>query len=107
MGLAWRRSRYPFAGKAILQYHNIRMRLTIALLLVLLAPISSGWAQLSDTKALGKKSDAPVARPKDRTSGMKACPEYGAGFYRLEGSNTCIRIGGGIGTDAGTPGMRR
>ena len=83
------------------------MRLTIALLLVLLAPISSGWAQSSDTKAPGKKSDAPVARPTDRAGGMKACPEFGAGFYRLEGSNTCVRIGGGIGTDAGTPGMRR
>ena len=76
------------------------MWLTIVLL-VLLAPISSGWAQSLEAKGLGKKSDAPVARPKDRAAGMKACPEYGAGFYRLEGSSTCFRFGGGIGTDVG------
>jgi hypothetical protein len=83
------------------------MRLAIALLVLLLAPISSGSAQSWDAKALGRKSDASVARPKDRAGGMTACPEYGAGFYRLKGSDTCIRIGGGIGTDVGTTGGRR
>jgi hypothetical protein len=83
------------------------MRLTIALLILLLAPISSVQAQSSDAKALSKKPEPPVARPKkERTGGMKACPEYGAGFYRVEGSDTCIRIGGGIGSDVGTSGMR-
>ena len=85
----------------------VTRRLTIALLALALAPLSSARAQSLDTKALGKKSDPPVARPKDRAGGMKACPEYGAGFYRLEGSDTCIRIGGGIRTDAGSPGLGR
>lgn len=82
------------------------MRRTTALLLLLLASTSLGWAQsfdrkALDTKAFGKKSDVPVARPKDRAGGMKACPEYGPGFYRLEGSSTCIQIGASIGTDVG------
>lgn len=85
---------------------RIRMRSAVALLVLLLAPICSGLAQSLDTKVLGKKSDAPVARPKERTGGMKACPEYGAGFYRLEGSDTCVRIGGGIRSDVGTPSGR-
>jgi len=38
---------------------------------------------------------------------MKACPEYGAGFYRLAGSDTCVRVSGGISTDIGTSGVRR
>ena len=33
--------------------------------------------------------------------------QYGAGFYRLAGSDTCVRLGGGIGTDIGTSGTRR
>ena len=87
------------------------MRLTIALLILLLAPMFRAHAQSRDTgawdaKALSKKPEAPIAKPKDRTGGMKACPEYGAGFYRLAGSDTCIRIGGGIGSDVGTSGMR-
>lgn len=30
---------------------------------------------------------------------MKACPEYGAGFYRVDGTDACVKIGGFI--DAG------
>jgi hypothetical protein len=82
------------------------MRLTVALLALLLAPTFSAWAQSLDAKALSTRSDAPVARPKDR-AGTKACPEFGAGFYRLEGSSACIRIGGSIGADIGTSGVRR
>ena len=83
------------------------MRLTIALLILLLAPIFSAHAQSWDAKALSKKPEPPVVPPKrDRAGDMKACPEYGAGFYRLAGSDTCIRIGGGIGSDVGTSGIR-
>jgi hypothetical protein len=74
-------------------------RLVAALFLVALP--SPVFAQSWDAKALGKKPDAPAPKPKDRTGGMKACPEYGAGFYRLAGSDTCVRIGGGVASDVG------
>ncbi len=83
------------------------MRLTLALLALLMAPFSQVHAQSFDAKALGRKPEAPAPKPKDRASGMKACPEYGAGFYRLAGSDTCIRIGGGVSTDVGTSGVLR
>jgi hypothetical protein len=25
---------------------------------------------------------------------MKACPEFGAGFYRVDGTGACVKIGG-------------
>jgi hypothetical protein len=81
-------------------------RLVTTLLLVLLAPVSSALAQSWDARAANKRIEAP-AKPKDRAGGMKACPEYGAGFYRLDGSNTCVRIGGGVSTDVGVSGVRR
>jgi hypothetical protein len=82
--------------------------LFIAVLLLLqLAPTSAAIAQSYDAKALGRKSAPPAAKPKDRTSGMKACPEYGAGFYRLSGSGTCVRVGGSISIDIGTSSVRR
>jgi hypothetical protein len=84
-----------------------RMRPIITLLVLLLLPVSFAQAQSWDAKPLGKKDGVPAGKPKDRASGIKACPEYGAGFYRLDGSDTCVRIGGGIGTDVGTSGMRR
>ncbi len=36
----------------------------------------------------------PIAR-----RAMTPCSEYGAGFVRMAGSDTCVRVGGGI--DAG------
>ena len=83
------------------------MRLIIALLVLLLASIPHAHAQSWDAKALNRKPEVPAAKPKDRAGGMKACPEYGAGFYRLDGSDTCVRIGGGVGADIGTSGVRR
>jgi hypothetical protein len=60
-----------------------------------------------NTRALGDRNVAPAAKPGGRTGGMKPCPEYGAGFYRIDGSGTCARIGGSIGTDISTSGVRR
>jgi hypothetical protein len=84
---------------------KVKTRFAAALLLVALpSPI---FAQSFDAKALSRKPEAPAPKPKDRAGGMKACPEYGAGFYRLAGSDTCVRIGGGVSTDVGTSGVLR
>jgi hypothetical protein len=83
------------------------IRIIAVLALMLPAPAPVAHAQSFDAKALGRKPDAPAPKPKDRAGGMKACPEYGAGFYRLAGSDTCVRIGGGVSTDVGTSGVLR
>jgi hypothetical protein len=82
---------------------NVAIRSTAILILLLPA---SAHAQSWDAKAL-KKRDAAPATAKGSGNGMKPCPEYGAGFYRIDGSATCIRISGGIGVDVGTSGTRR
>lgn len=84
---------------------NVCASLAIILLVALAAP-GNAPAQSSNTKggdlrALGDRSAAPVKKPGGATAGMKACPEYGAGFYRLAGSDTCVRIGGGVASDVG------
>jgi Porin subfamily len=85
------------------------MRLTaLPLVAALLAQAAPVLAQSFDGKARGKKLDLPVTKPPaDRAGSMKACPEFGAGFYRLAGSDTCVRLGGGVGVDIGTSGVRR
>lgn len=82
-----------------------------ALALTLFAPAFAS-AQSADTKgvnmrALGDRNIAPVAKPGRGSDGMKPCTEYGAGFYRLAGSDTCVRLGGAIGADVSTSGGRR
>ena len=32
---------------------------------------------------------------------MNPCAEYGAGFVRIEGSSTCIKVGGSLSVGAG------
>jgi hypothetical protein len=41
--------------------------------------------------------DRPIAKPRQSTS----CAEYGAGFVRAPGSDTCVHLGGGIDVGVG------
>lgn len=63
-------------------------------------------AQQANDKNARKPNDTRTVRPAERPSGMKPCPEYGAGFYRVAGSDTCVRIGGGVGVDVGGSSFR-
>ena len=36
----------------------------------------------------------PAKKSADQQSRQKSCAEYGAGFKRVEGSNSCVKIGG-------------
>lgn len=40
----------------------------------------------------------PAAAPQ---SGTRPCPEYGAGFVRIEGSSFCVRAGGAVRAEFG------
>ena len=59
------------------------------------------------TRVLGDRNAAPATKSGGSAGSMKPCPEYGAGFYRLAGSDTCVRLGGSVGVDVGTSNMRR
>ena len=48
-------------------------------------------------------SDKPV--PLKRSN--NACAEYGAGFVRIEGTGTCMKIGGAVSVGAGMSGGSR
>ncbi|WP_420100814.1 porin [Bosea sp. (in: a-proteobacteria)] len=44
----------------------------------------------------------PYSRPAPQTAkGARPCPEYGAGYVRIEGSSTCVRLGGGVRAEFG------
>jgi Porin subfamily len=48
------------------------------------------------------KPDKPVSRllPLKRDGAANACAAYGAGFIKLEGTDTCMRIGGNVSIEA-------
>jgi hypothetical protein len=55
----------------------------------------------ADKSAPSGKSLPGKSLPVKRPTSASACAEYGAGFVRIEGTNTCIKIGGAIGIGAG------
>ena len=65
---------------------------------VVLLPSVADAEQLRLQKAdKAAVSDKPV--PLKRSS--NACAEYGAGFVKIEGTSTCMKIGGAISVGAG------
>ena len=45
--------------------------------------------------------------PLKRSNSANACAEYGAGFVKIEGTSTCVKIGGAVNVGAGVSGGSR
>jgi hypothetical protein len=45
--------------------------------------------------------DAEQSRPAAKPRPANSCADYGPGFVRIEGSDTCVKIGGSIGVGTG------
>jgi hypothetical protein len=51
-----------------------------------------------------QSSQPPKNTPKSgalRPVSSNPCAKYGAGFVKVEGSDTCVKIGGGVSVEAG------
>lgn len=75
----------------------------IALALLLTGLVTAATAQ-SIGEPLPRKA-APhesYAKPAPKPgAAARPCPEYGAGFVRMEGSSFCVRLGGGVRAEFG------
>jgi hypothetical protein len=68
------------------------------IVLALLAASSASAQQLRDDKP-DKPAKTLSLRP--AKAAANPCAEYGAGFVRVEGSSTCIKIGGSLSVGVG------
>ncbi len=57
-----------------------------------LQPVSAALAQQQSSKP-SKQATSPAAQ-KDTKRPAKPCPEYGEGFVRVEGTSSCVKVGG-------------
>lgn len=48
-----------------------------------------------------KPQNKPAALPAPKQTRSNPCAEFGPGFVQVEGSSTCVRLGGSIGVGAG------
>jgi hypothetical protein len=69
-------------------------------LIVALAVLSASSASAQQARDR-KQPDKPAASLPLRTKGANPCMEYGAGFVRVDGSSTCIKVGGTMSVGAG------
>jgi hypothetical protein len=74
------------------------MRAIFPVIVLALLSASAASAQQSRDDKPGKPAKSLPLRPK---AAANPCAEYGAGFVRIEGSSTCVKIGGSFGVGIG------
>jgi hypothetical protein len=65
-----------------------------AAIAIAVLPLSGALAQQQLRLPLGQQATSPAQKDKDSKRAAKACPEYGEGFVRGEGTSSCIKVGG-------------
>lgn len=78
-----------------------------ALAMVFAAFLSDASAQTREPRQGQSKWSTPLGSAMTANKRWRPCPHYGEGFYRLPGSDTCIKIDGSVRSDVTvTPGRR-
>jgi hypothetical protein len=73
-----------------------------AIALALLLPISSALAETSSTRKPSPSAHSGNQLPVRGAARGNPCALYGPGFVKVDGSDTCVKVGGGIDVWAGT-----
>ncbi|MDO8979417.1 MAG: hypothetical protein Q7V17_09315 [Afipia sp.] len=79
----------------------------VAMAMVSAAMASAALAQQLDPKVLRQRPhaapsyDTAKTKPLARSRPSASCAEFGPGFVRMPGSDSCMRFGGGVGIGVG------
>jgi len=74
------------------------MRILLAMVILVLPAAVAPAQQVSPHKPdKAPPSDKVLPLKRTGTAGGNSCAAFGPGFVRVEGSGTCIKIGGAIG----------
>ena len=77
------------------------MRKSLLVIVAVLLPASATFAEQARIPRSDKSATSGKMLPLKGARSANSCAEYGAGFVRVEGSNTCMKIGGAISIGAG------
>ena len=70
-------------------------------LVIVLAVLSASAASAQQSRDRKPDKPAPSVPLRAAKAASNPCAEYGPGFVRIEGSSTCMKIGGGFGVGVG------
>jgi len=76
-------------------------------MMAVLVPSAAAAAEQPRSQKSDKAVTAGRLLPLKRSNSASACAEYGAGFVKIEGTNTCMKIGGAVSVGAGVSGGSR
>jgi hypothetical protein len=73
---------------------------------IFLMIVVAGWpafalAQQTGDQKSGKAPTSGKLLPLKGATRSNSCAEFGAGFVKVEGSDTCVKVGGYVSTGAG------
>ncbi len=73
---------------------------TIVVLFAILLP-AAAFAQQGNSRNSDKSPDAGRMLPSKTTTRGNPCASYGPGFVRVEGTDTCVKLGGSVSVGTG------
>jgi hypothetical protein len=77
------------------------MRNILLAIMVALLPLSAASAEQSGAQKSDKSAASDRLLPVKRSGVANSCAGYGAGFVKLEGTDTCVKIGGAVSIGVG------
>jgi Porin subfamily len=77
------------------------MRNILLAIMVAVLPLWSASAESSGGQKPDKSANSDRLLPVKRPGGVNSCAAYGAGFVKLEGTDTCVKIGGAVSIGVG------
>ncbi|WP_338700797.1 hypothetical protein V5279_21555 [Bradyrhizobium sp. 26S5] len=79
-------------------------KISFAIVAVLLP--AAAFAQAGDRRNFQTPLDAGKTLPSKSATRSNLCASYGPGFVKVEGSDTCVKLGGAVSVGAGMSGGR-
>ena len=78
------------------------MRKSLAAIAALMLLVSAARAEQPGIQKPGRNTPPAKVLPVKPATSANSCAAYGAGFVKLEGSETCVKIGGAVSVGVGT-----
>ena len=80
---------------------------SLLVIVAVVLPASAALAEQPRIPRSDKAASTGKVMPLKGARSANSCAEYGAGFVKIEGTNTCMKIGGAISIGAGVSGGSR
>jgi hypothetical protein len=77
------------------------MQKSLLVMIAVVLPTAGAFAEQARLPKSGKAATSGKTLPLKRATSANSCAEYGAGFVKIEGTNTCMKIGGAFSLGAG------